>query len=353
MRFKQAASAQPAATSTAPSRRSFVKGASMTALAGGLLPVLAACDDSSAAGGSGSGPQIKVLSTSYGNVIPWTTQGLAAQKFWAEKVNAKVTQLDPGADPAKQLSQLEDALSQKWDVAVVNSIVQGGVTTAVQKLIDAGTIVVGYLSDVALEDKPLDGLLTTVQGDSYQMGFDVTTALCKQMNGQGTFIETQGQAGGANVIARHNGCADALKQFPDIELLKSDYGNFTTDKAQTLWESYVTKYPKIDGAFCHNEDMAFGAQNALKAAGREKSTLLAGVDGTIRGCQAVMDGELFATVRHAASEVYAWPVIIGASKFRKTLDGDVPANVSVPSPVVDAARAPSIVFTQSASLNLQ
>jgi ribose transport system substrate-binding protein len=353
MRFKQAASAQVAGTRTAPSRRSFVKGASMTALAGGLVPALAACNSEDASGASGSGKQIRVLSTSYGNVIPWTSQGMLAQKFWGEHFNAKVTQLDPGNDPSKQLNQLEDALSQKWDVAVINSIVQGGLSVPVQKLIDAGTVVVGYLSDVALEEKPLEGLLTTVQADNYQIGFDSTTALCNAIGGRGTFIETQGVSGGSNVIGRHNGCADALKAFPDVELLTSDYGNFVPDKAQTLWESYVTKYPQIDAAFCHNEDMALAACNALKAAGRENDTLLAGVDGTAIGCQAVLDGELFLTVRHAASQVYSWPLIIGASKFRKTLEGDVPTSVAVPSPVVDKEHAASIVFTQSPSLNLQ
>lgn len=335
-----------------PSRRNLLKRGSLGAVAlGGLMPMLAACseDEESPA----DGKRVRMLSTSYGNVIPWTTQGYTSQKYWAERFNVDLQQLDPGADPAKQLDQLDNALSQKWDVAVINSIVQGNVTTAVQKLIDAGTIVIGYLGDVALEDKPLDGLLTTVQADNYRMGFDMTTALCNELGGSGTIIETQGISGGDNVVDRHRGFEDALKAFPNIEVLASDYGEFTKARAQDLWSTYITKYPRIDAAFCHNDDMALGAANALNEANRAGDTLLAGVDGTIESCRAVMDGTLFATVRHSASQVYGWPIMLGALSFQGKLEGDIPEIITVDSPVVDKDRAPSIIFTQSDAVNLQ
>lgn len=336
------------------SRRGFVKRAGLGAVAaGGLIPTLAACVDDTEVGPN-SGAAVKMLSTSYGSVIPWTAQGYTSQRFWSERFNIKLTQLDPGADPAKQLDQLENALSQKWDVAVVNSIIQGNLTGAVQRLIDAGTVVVGYLSDVALQDKPLVGLLTTVQTDNYKIGFDLTSSLCTALGGQGSIIETQGIAGGTNVVQRHQGFEDALKDFPGIEVLASDYGNFVKDRAQTLWESYLTKYPRIDGAFCHNDDMAFGAANALKSAGRQSQALLTGVDGTPIACAAVLDGTLYATARHSASQVYGWPAMIGALKFTGQLtDTSVPTQIVVDSPVVDRDRAASIVFTQADTVNLQ
>ncbi|WP_435122096.1 substrate-binding domain-containing protein [Amycolatopsis thermoflava] len=347
-------------TDTRPgvSRRSFAQASAGVAGVGLLGSLLAACtkvstpSDNKDSGNSDS-KTLNVLSSSYGNVIPWTTQGYASQKFWANQFNVNLTQLDPGGDPGKQLSQIQDAAAKKWDLVVLNGIIQGNLSTAAQRFIDAGTPVISYLSDVALETKPVDGLLTTIEADHYQMGFDMTTKLCNALKGKGKgkIIETQGIAGGSNVIDRHRGFADAVKAFPDIEVLASDYGNFTTDKSQALWQSYVTKYPVIDGAFCHNEDMAFGAFNALKAANRQDKTLLTGVDGTVRGCQAVLNGQLFATVRHAASQIYAWPVIVGAMHVRK-LVGEIPSKVIVNSPIVDKTNADSVIFLQGANVDL-
>lgn len=343
-------------TSSGVSRRSFVQAGAGVAGVGLLGSLLAACtkagstDDKKATGNSGSKP-LNVLSSSYGNVIPWSTQGYTAQRYWASQFNVKLTQLDPGGDPSKQLSQIQDAAARKWDLVILNGIIQGNLSMAAQKFIDAGTPVISYLSDVALANKPVNGLLTTIEADNYQIGFDVTTKLCNGLNGKGKIIETQGIAGGSNVIERHRGFKDAVKAFPNIEVLASDYGNFVTDKSQSLWASYVTKYPVIDGAFCQNEDMAFGALNALKAANRQSKTLVTGVDGSVRGCQAVLNGQLFATVRHAASQVYGWPVIIGAAHVRK-VGADLPSKIIVNSPVVDKANAASVIFLQGSNVEL-
>jgi ribose transport system substrate-binding protein len=343
-------------TGSGLSRRSFVQAGAGVAGVGLLGSLLAACtkasstSDNKGSGNSGSKP-LNVLSSSYGHVIPWTTQGYDSQKFWADQFNVKLTQLDPGGDPSKQLSQIQDAAAKKWDLVILNGIIQGNLSTAAQKFIDAGTPVISYLNDVALATKPVHGLLTTIEADHYQMGFDMTTKLCNGLKGNGKIIETQGIAGGSNVIDRHRGFQDAVKAFPNIEVLASDYGNFVTDKSQALWQSYVTKYPVIDGAFCQNEDMAFGALNALKAANRQGKTLLTGVDGTVRGCQAVLNGQLFATVRHAASQIYAWPVIIGAMHIRK-LVSDVPSKVLVNSPLVDKTNADSVIFLQGSNVDL-
>lgn len=346
----------PTDTGSGPSRRTFVQAGAGVAGMGLLGSLLAACTKSDSTSdhkvGDKSGVKpLNALSTSYGNVIPWSTQGYDAQRFWAARFNVNLTQLDPGGDPSKQLSQLQDAAARKWDLVILNGIIQGNLSVVAQKFIDAGTPVISYLNDLALANKPVNGLLTTIEADNYQMAFDMTTKLCNGLNGKGKIIETQGIAGGSNVVDRHRGFQDAVKAFPNIEVLATDYGNFVTDKSQTLWQSYVTKYPAIDGAFCHNEDMAFGALNALKAANRQGKTLLTGIDGSVRGCKAVQSGQLYATVRHAASQVYSWPVIIGAMHVRK-LVGDLPSKVIVPSPLVDKMNAETVMFLQGSNVEL-
>ncbi|MEU4897310.1 hypothetical protein AB0B12_32055 [Streptomyces sp. NPDC044780] len=106
---KSARGVAESAPGQGPSRRSLLKRDSLGAVAvGGLMPVLAACSEDG--GFPADGKRVKMLSTSYGSVIPWTTQGYTSQKYWADRFNVDLQQLDPGADPAKQLDQLDGAL---------------------------------------------------------------------------------------------------------------------------------------------------------------------------------------------------------------------------------------------------
>ena len=45
-------------------------------------------------------------------------------------------------------------------------------------------------------------------------------------------------------------------------------GDWDVTKVARLWDTLLTKYPKIDAAYFHNDDMALAAYNVMKARGR-------------------------------------------------------------------------------------
>ena len=85
---------------------------------------------------------------------------------------------------------------------------------------------------------------------------------------------------------------------PNIEIIDSQTGNFTRAEGKPVMEAFLKKYAdQIDGAFIHNDDMAIGAIEAVKAAGLKPGDLkIISVDGTRGGFQAMVDGWVQADV---------------------------------------------------------
>ncbi len=63
-------------------------------------------------------------------------------------------------------------------------------------------------------------------------------------------------------------------------------------------ESFLKTYDKIDGVFCHNDDMALGAIEAIKEAGLKPGVdiKIVGVDGVKGAFESILAGEMNCTV---------------------------------------------------------
>src|SRR5205085_1308518 len=94
---------------------------------------------------------------------------------------------------------------------------------------------------------------------------------------------------------RAKGFTSVVKQYPGIEVLDTQPADWDVSKAARLWETYLTKYPQIDAAFFHNDDMALAAYNIMKARNRT-NILIGGVDA-LRGVDfALFAGEIHGLV---------------------------------------------------------
>ena len=128
------------------------------------------------------------------------------------------------------------------------------------------------------------------------MGASVTQALVEAINGEGTIVMTQGQLGHTGAQGRARGFKSVIAKFPKIQLLDEQPGDWDVTKVARIWEGLLTKYPKIDAAYFHNDDMALAAYKVMQAKGRT-SIKIGGTDAMPPGVQGVLDGQMLATVR--------------------------------------------------------
>src|ERR1700734_2570304 len=318
------------------SRRDMMKGAlGASALLGAMSPMAAAIAKEA---GRATRP-LKAAFSNAGLQATWCAQGKQAAEYWGSLFNVEVTWFDGQLDPVKQRSAIDNAASQKWDFVAIQADGIGTLTAPVNKMIDAGIPVIDMDTLIA----PLDtiNVHSFLAPDNEFMGASVTQALVNAINGEGTMVMTQGALGHTGAQGRARGFKSVVAKFPKIEVLDEQSGNWDVTQVARIWEALLTKYPKIDAAFFHNDDMALAASKVMQAKGRTE-TKIGGVDAMPPAIKAVQDGSMYATVRNPSCRIHGGAIIAGVNAVvngEKTGPGGIPKNIVTDGPVVTKANA--------------
>jgi ribose transport system substrate-binding protein len=306
----------------------------------GINPAMAA--------GTAAGRSEKPLKAAFSNAglqATWCAQGKAAAEYWGKLYNVEVTWFDGQLDAVKQRAAIDNMASQKWDFVAIQAFGIGTLTQPVQKMIDAGIPVIDMDTLIAPLDKI--NVHAFLAPDNEFMGASVTQALVTKMGGKGNIIMTQGALGHTGAQGRARGFESVVKQYPDIKVLDKQPADWDVTKTARLWETYLTKYPKIDAAFFHNDDMALAAYNVMKAHNRT-NILIGGVDAMPPAINAVEDGRMFATVRNPSCRIHGGAIIAGVAAVtagEKTGSG-IPKNIVTDGPVVTKANAAGMLWME-------
>jgi ribose transport system substrate-binding protein len=327
---------------SAHSRRDMLKLASVAGAAGLFAPGLAALAKE-------AGKSEKPLKAAFSNAglqATWCAQGKQAAEYWGKLFNVEVTWFDGQLDAVKQRAAIDNMASQKWDFVAIQAFGIGTLTAPVNAMIDAGIPVIDMDTLIA----PLDSINvhSFLAPDNEFMGASVTQALVNQIGGKGKIIMTQGALGHTGAQGRARGFKSVVEKFPDIEVLDEQPADWDVTKVARIWETLLTKYPQIDAAFFHNDDMALAAHNVMKAKGRE-GILIGGVDAMPPAIKAVQDGVMFATVRNPSCRIHGGAIIAGVAAVvngEKTGEGGIPKNIVTDGPVVTKANAPGMAWME-------
>lgn len=331
------------------SRRDLLKLASVSAgAAAGLFGGLGFNPMMAAALAKEAGRSPKPLKAAFSNAglqATWCAQGKQAAEYWGKLFNVEVTWFDGQLDAVKQRAAVDNMASQQWDFVAIQAFGIGTLTAPVNKMISAGVPVIDMDTLIA----PLDTIdvHTFLAPDNEFMGASVTQALVDAIGGEGKVIMTQGALGHTGAQGRARGFESVVKKFPKIEVLETQPADWDVTKAVRLWESYLTKYPKIDAAFFHNDDMALAAYNVMKAKGRTEIKI-GGVDAMPPAIAAVSDGRMFATVRNPSCRIHGGAIVAGVNAVvngAKT-GKDIPKSIVTDGPVVTKANAPGMAWME-------
>src|SRR5260221_2975254 len=277
-------------------RRDLLQAAATAGAATALLGGLRASPALAAEVGRSEKP-LKAAFSNAGLQATWCAQGKQAAEWWGKLFNVEVTWFDGQLDAVKQRAAIDNMASPKWDFVAIQASGIGTLTQPVQKMIDAGTPVIDMDTLIA----PLDQINahSFLAPDTELMRAPVTQPLLNAIGGKGKVIMTQGALGHTGAQGRAKGFNSVMKQFPNIEVLDTQPADWDVSKTARLWETYLTKYPQIDAAFFHNDDMALAASNIMKAHNRT-NILIGGVDAMPPAIPAVSPGPTVSAVPHPA-----------------------------------------------------
>ena len=288
---------------------------------------------------------LKAAFSNAGLQATWCAQGKQAAEYWGKLFNVDVTWFDGQLDAVKQRSAIDDMASQKWDFAAIQAFGIGTLTAPVNKMIDAGIPVIDMDTLIA----PLDtiNVQTFIAPDNVFMGASMTQALVNAINGEGNMVMTWGALGHTGAQGRAKGFHEIVSKYPKIQVLNEDPADWSVTKAASIWETLLTKYPKIDAAFFHNDDMALAAYKVMEAKGRTEIKI-GGVDAMPPAIKAVQAGQMLGTVRNPSCRIHGGAIVAGVQAVvqgAKT-GKDIPKNIVADGPVVTKANADGMLWME-------
>ncbi|WLH10492.1 sugar ABC transporter substrate-binding protein [Pseudomonas hefeiensis] len=202
---------------------------------------------------------------------------------------------DARSDVVKQLSQVENFISQKVDAIIVNPVDTAATQRITQAAVAAGIPLV-YVNRRP-DDLKLPAGVVTVASDDLEAGRMQMQYLADKMGGKGNIVILLGDLANNSTTNRTKGVKEVLAKYPGIKIEQEQTGIWSRDKGMTLVNDWLTQGREFNAVVSNNDEMAIGAAMALKGAGKEKgSVLIAGVDGTPDGLNAVKKGEMAVSV---------------------------------------------------------
>ncbi|CAI8865409.1 ribose transport system substrate-binding protein [Pseudomonas marginalis] len=185
--------------------------------------------------------------------------------------NVKVTSVSADYDLSKQFSQIDNFISSKVDLILINAVDPSAMASAIKKARDAGIVVVAV-------DVDAKGVNATVQTDNVEAGKLACQYLVDKLAGKGNVIIQNGPQVTA-VTDRVKGCKAALAGAPEIKVLSDDQdGKGSREGGLNVMQGYLTRFPKIDGLFAINDPQAIGSDLAAKQLKRS-GIIITSVDG--------------------------------------------------------------------------
>ena len=180
----------------------------------------------------------------------------------------------------RQVQQIDSLVATGIDLLIVAPNQVQTISPAIDRAYDKGIPVIVF------ERKTNSQKYTAfISADNYEMGRVMGEYIASQLQGKGRVMEIMGLEGSSPAIERHNGFADALKNYPGIDIVATLQGDWTEESAVEATNQWLSKEPiansqkPIDFVFGQNDRMAMGARKVLSTLNTKLSTKYCGIDG--------------------------------------------------------------------------
>jgi galactofuranose transport system substrate-binding protein len=269
---------------------------------------------------------------------PWRIAETNSMKSEAAKLGDKFELVitDAQGQTSKQVSDVEDLVSRGVSAIFLAPREKNGLEPALQAAKDARIPII-------LVDREAAGasgvdFVTVLKSDFVEQGRRAAEWLAQHSNGKANIVELSGTSGASVSQDRQQGFADEIKKHPEMKIIASQTGNFNRAEGQKVMQNIIQSMgQQITAVYAHNDEMAIGAIQALKAAGMKpgKDILIVSVDGEKAALQAIIDGDMNATVE---SNPRFGPLAF--ETLQKFLNGEkLPPKIILPDRFFDSSNA--------------
>ena len=194
--------------------------------------------------------------------------------WWARRAMALHPEIDwqkaTAATPEKQVADIEDMMARNVDGLVILATNSGPITPIAKQAHDRGIYIVnvdrGFLQPVA------DVFL---EGDNKAFGRKAAEYMAQKLGGKGNIVILEGAPSTVNTD-RVTSALEVFKKYPDIKVLGRQPTDWNREKALSVMQNFLSQFSHIDAVWAGDDDVALGAIQAIKQAGRDQEMWVVG-----------------------------------------------------------------------------
>jgi galactofuranose transport system substrate-binding protein len=226
----------------------------------------------------------------------WRVANTISIKETAEQLGVELRFLDAQQKQENQIEAIRKLIIQRVDVIGISPIVETGWEEIFQEAKDAGIPIIVVDRRAAV---PEDLYVSYLGSDFLEEGRKAARIMAELVKGKANIVELVGTLDSAPANDRYAGFREILKDYPEMQIIDSQSGDFTRARGKEVMAAFLQKYgKKITAVFAHNDDMALGAIEAIEDYGLNpgKDIKIVSVDATRGAFEAMIAGKLNATV---------------------------------------------------------
>jgi len=216
------------------------------------------------------------------------------QQHYASQFDLTVRGTATESDTTGQIRMVEEMIKAKMNAIVIAPTDSKALTAVVARAIKAGVIVVSI-------DNPLDeafqdaaGISVPFVGPNNRKGAQqVGNYLAERLKTGDQVGIIEGSSADRNAQQRTDGCRDAMNAA-GINIVAVQAGDWEYGKGRDAASKMLSEHPQIRGLMCGNDNMAMGAVDAVRDAGRTGGVYVTGYNDIDAIKPLIADGRVLA-----------------------------------------------------------
>lgn len=201
-------------------------------------------------------------------------------------------------DIARQQSQIENFIASKVDGIIVVAV-DADAGIAMSKAAAAAGIPLVFANSQPSNVNELPEKQVFVGSNQLEAGGIPAKEVCRQLGGKGKVVMMMGELGSVLARERTQAAHDvfATEECKDVKIVEEQTARWSRTGALDLMTNWLSAGIEFDAVITNNDDMAMGAIQAMKTAGRSlDNVIVAGIDATPDALAAMQAGDMRVTV---------------------------------------------------------
>ncbi|QNU68587.1 sugar ABC transporter substrate-binding protein [Ruminiclostridium herbifermentans] len=213
--------------------------------------------------------------------------------------NIKLDVFDGEANDEKENSMIENAITNKYDLVIIQPNNGEAQRPYVEKVVKAGIFAI--TTNARISD--IEGA-SSVDANPYEQAAVNARAAINQIPQNANVVVLDGPSGNFHADERRKSWqAEFFDKRKDVKIVGEQIANWNKDEAMKYMEDWVQANDKIDAVISMNDNMAAGAIEVVKDNPKYKDLLVYGVDGTAEACLLIQEGKMTSTCMQSAYDL--------------------------------------------------